>query len=191
MKKINSTIKILLFIIAFFCSLYYFLEWGALGKFIMSMAHGRLERAGMRMSYSDVTGEQDGFTINNLTLNGMANVSLASITIRPQIISSFASLAPVCEINFTGANVRLGQNINLGDGGFLMTAGRGEVLLENLRTNGDFSLNGYLTVNTATMKLGRTEARLNVPDSFAQNMNMLKGFLPLVQDGDRWYLRRE
>ena len=72
-----------------------------------------------------------------------------------------------------------------------MTAGRGEVLLENLRTNGDFSLNGYLTVNTATMKLGRTEARLNVPDSFAQNMNMLKGFLPLVQDGDRWYLRRE
>lgn len=191
MKKINSAIKILLFIVAFFYALYYFLDWGAVGKFIMSMAHGRLERAGMRMSYSDVTGEQGGFTINNLTLNGMANISLASITIKPQIFSSVASLAPVCEINFTGANVRLGQNINLGDGGFLMTAGRSEIFLENLRTNGDFSLNGYLTVDLATMKLGRTEARLNVPDSFAQNLNMMKGFLPLVQDGGRWYLRRQ
>lgn len=191
MKKFNNAIKILLFIIAFIYSIYYFLEWGAVGKFIMSMAHSRLERMGMRMTYSDVIGEQGGFTINNLTLNGMANISLASITIKPQIFSSVASFAPVCEINFTGADIRLGQNLNLGDGGFLMTAGRREIFLENLRTNGDFSLNGYLTVNIETMKLGRTEARLNVPESFEQNMNMMKGFLPLVQDGGRWYLRRD
>ena len=185
-----KAIKFLLFIAAFFCALYYFLEWDALGRFAMSMAHSRLERIGMRMSYSDVTGEQDGFTVNNLSLNGMANISLSSVTIRPKLAASILSLAPVCEINFRGANVRLGQTLNLGDGGFLLTAGRNEILLENLTTNGDFALNGFLTVNTATMKLGRTEARLNVPESFAQNMDMLKNFLPLVQDNGRWYLRR-
>ena len=191
MKKFIKPVKFLLFIIAFFYALYAFLEWEPLGKFIMSAAHDRLERMGMRLNYSDVTGEDGGFTVNNLTLNGMANISLSSITIKPQLLSSVLSFAPVCDISFSGAAVRLGQNLNFGDGGFLMTAKRNELLLENLRTNGDFSLNGYLTVNTATMKLGHTEARLSVPDSFAQNMNMLKGFLPLVQEGNRWYLRRQ
>ncbi|MBQ6776298.1 MAG: hypothetical protein IJP53_07560 [Synergistaceae bacterium] len=191
MKKFNSAIKFLLFIVAFVYAMYAFLEWGAVGKFIMSAAYRQLERNGMRMSYSDVTGEEGGFTVNNLALSGLANISLSSITIKPQILSSLLSLAPVCDITFTDANVRLGQNLHLGDGGFLMTAGRREIFLENLRTNGDFALNGYLTVNLATMKLGRTDARLNIPDSFAQNMNMLKGFLPLVQEGGRWYLRRQ
>ena len=191
MKKLNKLVKFLLFIVAFFYAMYFFLEWEPLGKFIMSAAHNRLERMGMRLNYSDVTGAEGGFTVNNLTLNGMANISLSSITIKPQLFSSVLSFAPVCDITFTGAGVRFGQNLNLGDGGFLLTAGRNELLLENLRTNGDFSLNGYLTVNTSTMKLGRTEARLNVPDSFAQNMNMLRGFLPLVQEGNRWYLRRQ
>ncbi|MBQ9419831.1 MAG: hypothetical protein IJU31_05570, partial [Synergistaceae bacterium] len=171
-------------------ALYAFLEWEAVGKFVMSIAHRQLERNGMRMSYSDVSGEEGGFTVNNLALSGVANISLSSITIKPQIFSSLLSFAPVCEISFRDANVRLGQNLNFGDGGFLMTAGRGGILLENLRTNGDFSLNGYLTLDLSTMKLGHTDARLNVPDNFAQNMNMLKNFLPLVQEGDRWYLRR-
>ena len=190
-KTLTKTIKILFFIIAFFFSFYYFLEWDALGKFIMSMAHPRLERIGIRMNYSDVTGEEGGFTVHNLTLSGMANISLSSVTIKPQIASSILSLAPVCEINFSDANVRLGLNLNFGDGGFLMTAGSNEILLENLRTNGEFALNGYLTVNLATMKLGRTEASLNVPENFAPNMNMIKNFLPLVQDGGTWYLRRQ
>ena len=191
MKKFVKPIKILLFIIAFCSALYAFLEWEPLGKVIMSLAHNRLERIGMRLNYSDVTGTDGGFTVNNLTLNGMANIALSSITIKPQILSSILSFAPVCSISFNGAAVRLGQTLNFGDGGFLLTARPDELFLENLRTNGDFSLNGYLTVNTATMKLGRTDARLNVPDSFAQNMNMIRGFLPIVQEGNRWYLRRQ
>lgn len=156
----------------------------------MSLAHGRLERMGMRLNYSDVIGEDDGFTVNNLTLSGAANISLSSVTVKPKLLSSVLGFAPVCEINFTGASVRLGQTLNFGDGGFLLTAGREEIMLENLKTNGDFAIDGFLSVNMATMKLGHTEARLNVPESFAQNMNMLTSFLPLVQDGGRWYLRR-
>ena len=190
MKRYANVIKIFLFIIAFFYALYAFLDWAPIGRLAMSIAHGRLERQGMRLNYSDVTGGDGGFTVNNLALSGAANISLSSVTIKPKLLSSVLSFAPVCEIDFTGANVRLGQNLNFGDGGFLLTAGREEILLENLRTNGDFALDGFLTVNISTMKLGRTEARLNVPESFAQNMGMLRNFLPLVQDGGRWYLRR-
>ena len=191
MKKLTGIIKILLFTAAFFYAVYAFLPWDAVGRFAMSAAHSRLERQGMRLNYSDVTGEDGGFTVSNLALNGAANVSLSSITIKPQLLSSVLSFAPVCEISFTGASVRLGQFLNFGDGGFLLTAGREEILLENLKTNGDFALNGFLTLNLATMKLGHSDARLNVPENFAQNMNMLKNFLPLVQDGNRWYLRRQ
>jgi len=183
-------IKFLLFITAFFFAVYIFLPWASLGNFAMSAARSRLERQGMRLTYTDVAGEEGGFTVNNLMLNGAANISVSSITIKPQLLASVLSLAPVCEINFTGTAVRLGQVLNFGDGGFLLTAGREEILLENLRTNGEFALNGFLTVNLATMKLGRSEARLDVPESFAQNMAMLQNFLPLTREGDRWHLRR-
>ncbi len=190
MKILIKTIKILLFIVCFFATLYYFLEWRAVGNFAMSFAHSQLERRGMRMSYSDVSGEEGGFTVNNMTLNGMANLSLASITIKPQLAKSVTSLAPVCNISFRGLSVQLGQVMNLGDGEFTLIAWPGEVELDNLRTNGDFALNGYVTIDLNSMKLGHTEARLDVPENFASNMGMLRNFLPLVQEGDQWYLRR-
>ena len=184
-----NLLKIFLLIAGFGYSLYYFMPWAEAGKFVMSVAHSQLESRGMRLNYSDVSGEDDGFTVHNLTLSGMVNLSFSSITLRPQILSSILSLAPVCNIEFKGGSIQLGQVMSFGDGGFLLTAGR-EILLENLRTNGDFSVNGYMTVNTGTMRIGRADARLDVPESFASNMGMLRNFLPLVQDGGRWYLRR-
>ena len=190
MKRILlNTLKIILLIIGFGGSLYYFLPWAEAGKFAMSIAHSQLEKRGMRMSYSDVSGEEGGFTVHNLTLSGMVNLSFSSITLKPQMLSSVLSLAPVCSVEFKGGSIQLGQVMSFGDGGVLVTAGR-EILLENLRTNGDFSVNGYITINTGTMKIGRADARLDVPENFANNMGMLRNFLPLVQDGGRWYLRR-
>ena len=190
MKILIRTIKILLFIICFFAALYYFMEWKAVGNFAMSFAHSQLERRGMRMNYSDVSGEDGGFTVNNLAVNGMANISLASITIKPQLMTSVTSLAPVCNISFRGMSIRLGQTMNFGDGEFTLTAWPGEIELDNLRTNGDFALNGYVTIDLSSMKLGHTDAKLDMPENFASNMGMLRNFLPLVQEGNQWYLRR-
>ena len=156
----------------------------------MSLAYSRLSSSGMRMNYSDISGESDGFTVHNLALSGMANLRFSSVTLRPRIAASILSLAPVCDVSFRGGSVQLGMTINFGDGGVLVTAGRSEILLESLRTNGDFALNGWLAVNPQAMRITRADARLNVPESFSQNMSMLQNFLPLVQDGNRWYLRR-
>lgn len=155
----------------------------------MSVAHSQLESRGMRLNYSDVSAEDGGFTVHNLTLSGMVNISFSSITLKPQILSSVLTFAPVCDIAFRGGSIQLGQVMSFGDGGVLLTAGR-EILLENLRTNGDFSVNGYMTIDTSTMRIGKADARLDVPESFAGNMGLLRNFLPVVQEGERWYLRR-
>ena len=189
-RLLANTLKILLFIIGFACAVWYFMPWGEAGKFIMSAAHSQLERMGMRVSYSDISGEADGFTVHNLALNGMANFKFSSITLRPRPAVSLLSLALVCDISFKGGSAQLGQVINLGDGGVTVTAWRSEIMLENLHTNGEFGLNGWMTIDRQAMRIARADARLSVPDTFAQNMGLLRNFLPVVQEGDRWYLRR-
>ena len=190
-RTLIITSRVLIFLIGFTIALYYFADWRSIGKFAVSAAYSRLERTGMRMGYSDVSGEEDGFTIGNFTLNGAANVSFGSITIRPRIISSILSMGAVCDISFKNCNIRLGQSMNFGDGRVLLTASRNEILLENLSTNGEFSLNGYMSIDTSNMKIGRADARIDIPESFADNMGMIQNFMPLVQEGDKWYLRRK
>ena len=128
--------------------------------------------------------------MHNVKLSGMANISLSSVTIKPELTASILSLAPVCRITFTGGNVRLGQTMNFGDGRLLLTAGR-EILLEDMKTNGEFSLDGYITIDTSTLRIGHADAKLTVPEEFSQNMNMMKNFLPIVEEGGTWYLRRK
>ena len=144
----------------------------------------------MRLNYADISGEDGGFTVSSLKISGMVDVTLGSVTIKPDMTASILSLSPVCGITFKDCNIRLGQTMNFGSGGFLLTYGR-EVILEGLHTDGDFSLDGYMTVNTATMKIGRADALLEVPPEFSQNMSIVSSFLPLVQEGGKWYLRRK
>ncbi|MBQ6774269.1 MAG: hypothetical protein IJP48_09450 [Synergistaceae bacterium] len=190
-RLILNIIKIFLLLTGFIYALWVFMPYREVGKLAMSLAHSQLEKRGMRLAYSDVTGEEDGFTVNNLALNGTVNLSFSSITIRPRILSSILSLGLVSNISFKGLNIQVGQVMNFGDGRVLLTAGLNGILFEQLRTNGDFALNGYLTIDTSRMKIGRAEARLNVPEEFNRNMEMLKNFLPLVKEGGRWYLRRK
>ena len=189
-RIITVTVKTIIFLAGFLAAMYIFFPWREAGKFAMTVAHNQLQKNGMRLTYSDVSGEADGFTVNNLTLSGMADISLSSVTVRPEFVASILSLSPVVGITFKDCGVRLGQTMNFGDGGFMLTAGR-EILLEDLRSNGEFSLDGYISVDPSAMKIANAEARLDVPETFSQNMGMLRNFLPLLQEGDKWYLRRK
>ena len=191
MKRLTVIfVQIAVFILGIILAFSMFFPWGEAGKFALNLGHSRLGRMGMNLAYSDITGEDDGFTVSNVSLSGMTNISLSSLTVRPRISSSILSLGLVCDVEFKGCNIRMGQNMNVGDGGFLLTVKSPQIILENLRTNGEFSLNGWLTVDSSTMRISRADARLTVPESFSQNMSVLRGFLPLVQEGGRWYLRR-
>lgn len=185
-KTLTLTAKIIIFLIGFIFAVYHFTDWRSIGKFAVSAAHSRIEG----LSYSDLSGEADSFTVNNVTLNGIANITSSAITIRPRILSSILSLSAVCDIDFKGLSVRFGQSLNFGDGSVLITLTRNEILLENLRTNGEFALNGYMSIDTQNMNILKADTMISVPESFSANMGMLQRFMPLVQEGDRWYIRR-
>lgn len=191
-RYLANILKILILLAGFMFSLWVFMPWREVGRASMNLAGRFLEQRGMQLSWSDIMGLDDGFTINNLSVSGAMNISFESITLRPEILTSILSLAGVCNINFRGGNFRVGLSVDFGDGGFLLTASPNEILLEQLRTNGDFSLNGYMAINPVTRRITRADASVDVPDSFLGNMNMLRSFLPLIRDGNgRWHLRRQ
>ena len=125
-RSLINAVKILLFIVGFGAAVWFFLPWAEIGKFAMSTASSQLSSRGMRIGWSDVSGETEGFTVHNLTINGMANFTFSSVTLRPQILASILGLSAVCDISFRGGNVQLGQVMNLGDGRVFVTAGRRE-----------------------------------------------------------------
>ena len=187
MKKIFLT---LIFIAGMTVSAAIYFPLTEAGRYALSFGHRMLEGMGMDLTYSDVSGNDGRITVDNVRLTGMTEITFTSLTLKPEVMTSILTFSPVCNVEFKGCNVRFGQNLNIGDGALMLTAGREEILLENLRTNGEFSINGWLTLDRASNKIGRAEALLTVPESFEGSMDMLKNFLPLVKEGGRWYLRR-
>lgn len=191
MKLLKAIAVLVLFIGGFLASLWFFLPWREVGAAAMSVASSQLERRGMRISYSGVDDADGGFTVRDLSVGGFVSLSLESVTITPQMSASIMALAPMCAVSFKGGSMTMGQAMDLGSGRFLLTAGRDEIMLENIRTNGDFALNGFMSMIPSTMKIGRAEASLRVPESFESNMETLTNFLPLVREGNgNWFLRR-
>lgn len=191
MKFLKFIAALVLFVCGFFASVWHFLPWREVGAASMSVAASQLERRGMRISYSEVEDADGGFTVRDLSIGGFVSLSLESVTITPQLGASVMALAPMCSVSFKGGSMTMGQVMDLGSGRFLLTAGMNEIMLENIRTNGDFALNGFMSVIPSTMRIGRAEASLRIPESFESNMETLTNFLPLVREGNgNWFLRR-
>ncbi|MBQ8692149.1 MAG: hypothetical protein IJ520_03300 [Synergistaceae bacterium] len=192
-KPLILILKFLLLIIGFCAALWIFLPWREVGGAAVSLARPMLEQRGVRLNFAGVrsqSGEQ-GFTIDGLEIGGMMNFNFDSLTIQPQILDSLMNFAPVCSIRFRGGSMTMGQKINFGDGSLLLTASPNNILIERLRTNGDFAVNGFIAVNPAQARISRAEASLSVPQEFESNMQTLQNFLPLVKDKNgNWFLRR-
>ena len=185
--------RMLLFMGGFCAALWFFMPWREVGASALSLASKRLEQRGMRLVWSDVEAVEtgQGFTVRGLSLGGFMTLTFDSLTLRPQLLPSIMALAPVCDVAFRGGAMTMGQPMDFGGGGFLVTAGSSEVLLERLRADGDFGLQGFLSIDPARMKINRAEAALKIPPSFEGNMDSLRGFLPLVKEGNgSWFLRR-
>ena len=192
--SLKLILKLLLLIIGFCIALWIFLPWREVGGAALSLARPVLEQRGLRLNFAGVrsqSGEQ-GFIIDGLEIAGITNFSFDSLTIRPEFLASLMNFAPVCDIRFRGGSMTMGQKIDFGDGSLLLTASPNNILIENLRTNGDFAVNGFIEINSAQAKISRAEASLRVPSEFENNMQTLQNFLPLVREGNgNWFLRRK
>lgn len=190
-RGLRLLLRTVLFLAAFLTAFWTFMPWREVGSAGLSAAEKRLDQKGMRLSWSGVESVGGGFRVRNLELGGFVKLSFESLTIRPQFFAGLLALAPVCEVRFREGLMTMGQPMAFGEGELLLTASPREILLEKLLTRGDFAVKGFLTVDPARMKIGRAEASVAVPADFESNMETLKGFLPLVKEGDNWYLRRE
>ena len=176
MKLLKRALKALILLAGFLTALWLFMPWREVGAFAMSLAASRMERQGMTLTYRGVEASQGGFTVRDVSLSGFTRFSCESLTLRPELLASLAVLAPVCEVAFTDGRLTMGQPMAFGDGGFVVTASPREVLFEKLRTNGDFRVLGFMTIDPERMKIGRAEAELIVPESFEENMRTLGNF---------------
>ena len=186
-------LKLLLLIIGFCIALWIFLPWREVGGAALSLARPALEQRGLRLNFAGVRSQsgERGFIIDGLEIAGITNFSFDSLTIRPEFLASLMNFAPVCDIRFRGGSMTMGQKIDFGDGSLLLTASPNNILIENLRTNGDFAVNGFIEINPAQTRISRAEASLRVPLEFENNMQTLQNFLPLVREGSNWFLRRK
>ena len=186
----TKLLKVSIFLVALIAGMIIFFPNEEAGRLFMSVAANQLNARGLRLEYTDVKGIPGGIAVSNLKVAGGVNINFREAELVPQWLGTLLGLAPQCQVNFKGCSVQLGTTFSLGDGRVTVSATPNEIDLEDMRTNGDLSINGSLSVNPSTQKIAHANARVNVPETLAQHMNMLRSFLPLVQEGGRWYLRR-
>ena len=182
--------RILLFLVCFGIAFWYSISWQDAGRFAVSTAARIAERNGMRLSFSHVSEVPGGFTVHNLSVNGGINFNLASLTIKPRILDTLLNLALVAEIGFTDASSRLGFTLSLGSGGTTLFVRPSTIYAENLHTDGDLAVSGSLAYDVGRGRISRADARLRMSPQVEEGAPFLQNFLPLVRDGQNWYLRR-
>lgn len=185
-----ALIRTALFVCAFLSSAWHFLDWRSAGQLIMSTASSRLASSGTRIAWSDVTGTDGGFTVHNLAVQGAADAAFQSLTIRPQLLQSLLNMAASCSLSFTGGRARLGMTVDFGNGGVEASVSPSAVELSDIHTDGEFSLTGWLALSPQAMRITNADALVRVPSAMEGNMSLLQSFLPLVNEGGSWYLRR-
>ena len=204
MKKIlKFFLKGLLFIAGFAVAAWIFMPWKQVGEGALLWGSARLQ-APSSLTYSTVKGTSGGFVIEDLKamrVNGLADITFRTLSVRPSLLATLANMAPTCRISFTGNAIgeiavtplKKIPGIAVGNGRFSVSAGRKEILLDDLRSDGDLAMNGALLLDLAAERPIRwADVALNVKsEAFEKELPALQNFLPLQQEAPgRWYLRR-
>jgi len=133
----------------------------------------------------------------------MVDVFCKTLTVIPDVAASILNMAPTCRVAFTGG--ALGEiavtplkkipGVTVGDGQVRVSYNGLELLLENLRSDGELSMNGTLLLAPSSDRvIRRADMTLNIKsEPFEKELSSLQAAfgLPLQQASPgRWYLRR-
>jgi hypothetical protein len=204
MKTIKFLLKGLLFVIGIGVAAWVFMPWKQVGESVLLLAGERLTSPSS-VVYSSIGSVPGGFVVEDLNvrrLMGMTDISFRTLTIVPDIAASLMNMAPTCRISFTGSEMgeitvlrKKIPGIVFGNGRVAISFNRQGILLEELRSDGDLSMNGsFLISPSADPIIGWASVTLNVKsEPFEQELPSLQTALglPLQQDAPgRWFLRR-
>ncbi|MDR1979883.1 MAG: hypothetical protein LBQ42_14205 [Synergistaceae bacterium] len=205
MKTVKILLKICVFVAGVVAAGWVFMPWKQVGETVLLSASRRL-KAPFLIAYSSVGNVPGGFAVEDLDvrgLMGMLDVSFKKLTIVPDILASLLNMAPTCRVAFAGN--ALGEisvtplkkipGVVIGSGRVAVSFNRQGILLEELRSDGDLSMNGSLLLAPSADRLIHwANVAINVKSElFEKELPSLEAALglPLQQDAPgRWFLRR-
>ncbi|MDR2174725.1 MAG: hypothetical protein LBO82_02160 [Synergistaceae bacterium] len=204
MKAVKVLSGGLVFLAGAALAVWFFMPWQQVGESALLFVSRRLPEPSS-LSYSAVKSVPGGFSAENLSVSrlaGVTDVSCKTLTVVPDISASLLNLAPTCRVAFTGGAldeiavtpVKKLPGIDLGDGRAVVAAGRREIFLDGLRSNGELAMNGILLFDFSAMRIIRADVALNVRSEPFENevLPFLKNLLPLRQEAPgSWRLFRE
>jgi hypothetical protein len=181
------------------------MPWKQVGEGTLLLAARQLD-----VTYSSIENSSRGLTSSGFVIDdldaqssmGMVKVSISfkNLTVIPDIAASLLNMAPTCRLSFTGCV--LGDipvlrmkipGVSLGNGRVTVSYNRGEIFLEELRCDGELSMNGSLVLVPSAERLIRwADVEMNVKsEPFEKELPSLQNLLPLQQNSPgRWVLHR-
>ncbi|MDR2528277.1 MAG: hypothetical protein LBD04_04565 [Synergistaceae bacterium] len=203
MKTVKFFLSFVFFVVGVVLAAWFFMPWKQVGESALLFA---ARWTSSRIAYASVGGVPGGFSVQGLEVHGllgMVDISFRTLTVTPDIASSLLNMVPTCRFAFTGG--ALGDiavtprkkipGIFLGSGRVAASFTEEEVLLEDLRSNGDLTLNGTLLFALSDGPFIR-QADVMLAVNFAPfekelpSLQMAFG-LPLRQEASgRWSLRQ-
>ena len=194
MKILRLLLKTFVFFVGLVIAAWIFMPWKQVGEYAFSKAAAGTAGSGTPLSFSEVETADSGFTVSDVSVGGFMKASFRSVTFRPDLLGTLLNMAPTCRVSFAGGEmVMMSSPIRFGNGRFLAVATPKEIFLDELRTDGEFSISGFLGINPVQKRISRAEAAIKTSEALESSMEFLKNgnILPLVQDGPgRWFLRR-
>jgi hypothetical protein len=196
MKTLKFLLRGLLFIVGFIAAAWFFMPWKQVGEGALLLAVQQL-KAPATVAYAAVRGVAGGFAIEGLEarkLMGMADISLKTFTVVPDVSASLLNMTPTCQVAFTGEVLSpLRIALSGGRAAISFSFRRREILLDGLRSDGDLAMDGALLIDlSGTRPIQWAEVAINVKsDALEKEFPSLQMFLPLRQEAPgRWVLRR-
>ena len=197
MKLFKVLIKTLIFIVGALASLWIFMPWGEMGEYAVLSAEKTASSRGYNIQHSSVSGSWIGpsILINDFASRMvLAGGEFKTLRLSPSFIQSLIRFSPVMSVSFTGGKLSLpgGNDADLGSGRVEISLKNGILLLNNLRSTGELSFDGFATININSARIENADIMINSPERIESSLNSMSIMLPLTRESaGQWRLKRD
>lgn len=188
--------KTFIFIVGALVALWIFMPWDKIGEFIVLSAERRASSMGVSVRHSSVSGSWYGPKIVINDFSGkylIAGGEFRIISVTPLYVQSIIHFSPAMSVSFSGGKVSLPvvNDTDLGSGQVEVSYKDGVVLLKNLISDGEISLNGYIAIRGR--EIDEADLMIKVPEKFESYMSTMKAMIPSLNKESTvlWRIKKE
>ena len=109
-------------------------------------------------------------------------------------MQSIIQFSPVISISFTDGKLLLpgGNEAEMRTGNVEVSLKNGILLLKNLKSTGELSLDGNIAIDLNGVKIDNADLMIRPPEKIEPSLDLMKVMLPLTQESQGiWRLKRD